>query len=97
MEENLAHRWPTTLERHFVEAPGLLRWARPKGASPAFQASEYRLAEYPALDIPVGVQTATYSQSIPQNSLLPPLPSAHQHPQRTWLESDRDSPKPFPW
>src|SRR5215831_9271779 len=97
MEENPARIWPITPERHFVEAPGLLRWARPKGASPASRVSEYRLAEYPALDIPGGVQTATYPQSIPQNSLLPPLPSAHQLPQRIWLESDRDSPKPVPW
>src|SRR6516164_6000956 len=97
MEENPAHRWPTTLERHFVEAPGLLQWARPTGASPAFRASEYRLAVYPALDIPVGVQTATCPQSIPQNSLSPPVLAVHQLPQRFWSESDRDSPKPVPW
>ncbi len=33
MEENPPRRWPTTPERHFVEAPGLLQWARPRGAS----------------------------------------------------------------
>src|ERR1039458_4336883 len=41
-----AHKWRTAPVRRFFGVPGPLHKARPAGASPAFRASEYTLAEY---------------------------------------------------
>src|SRR5205807_8935447 len=92
----VALRWPTVPERYFVGAHGRLRWARPKGASPASRASGYTRDVFLALDIPDGERTAACLRSIPQNSPSPALRSAHPRRARTWLASESDSSKPVP-